>query len=100
MGIHELVGQWDSGKVEKWESETVRRSEDRREISVLPMYVQPPFDNSAAAMVQYTHIHMKLFPVTGWGAKRVYSCCRWIWRKPLKGRNKPSFFYRRLYHEH
>lgn len=35
---------------------------------------------------------MKLFPVTGWGAKRVYSCYRWIWRKPLKGRNKPSFF--------
>ena len=52
----------------------------------------PPFDSSAAAMVEYTHIHMKLFPVTGWGAKRVYSCCRWIWRKPLKGRNKPSFF--------
>ena len=42
------------------------------------MYVQPPFDNSTAAMVEYTHLHMKLFPVTGWGGKRVYSCCRWI----------------------
>lgn len=73
MGIHELVGKWDSGKVGKWESETVRRSEERYQCS-LCMF--SPLDNSAAAMVEYTHIHMKLFPVTGWGAKRVYSCCR------------------------